>query len=157
MAARISAGSAVDPKHGYLYVVSKDLPAMLKLSLADPPSKTDSPQLRPRSLYQANCGRCHLENLQGVPPAIPSLVGLRRRLSDNQIRTIVANGKGLMPPFAKLTSEEIDLILSYLADPMGASADASQIGFQPMLEAPISRRRITKAALDLCSQTVASL
>src|SRR5947209_17182765 len=25
-------GSAVDPKHGYLYVVSKDLPAMLKLS-----------------------------------------------------------------------------------------------------------------------------
>src|SRR5207253_1874659 len=118
-------GSAVDPKHGYLYVVSKDLPAMLKLSLADPPSKTDSPQLRPLSLYQANCGRCHLDNLQGAPPAIPSLVGLRRRLSDNQIRTIVADGKGLMPPFAKLTSEEIDLILSYLANPTGASADAS--------------------------------
>ena len=29
-------GSAVDPKHGYLYVISKDLPAILKLSLADP-------------------------------------------------------------------------------------------------------------------------
>lgn len=31
-------GSAVDPEHGYMYVVSKDLPAMLKLSLpsADP-------------------------------------------------------------------------------------------------------------------------
>lgn len=31
-------GSAVDPDHGYMYVVSKDLPAMLKLSLpsADP-------------------------------------------------------------------------------------------------------------------------
>ena len=118
-------GSAVDPKHGYLYVVSKDLPAMLRLSLADPLSKTDSPQLRPRSLYQANCGRCHLDNLQGAPPAVPSLVGLRRRLSYNQIKTIVADGKGLMPPFAKLRSEEIDLILSYLANPVGASADAS--------------------------------
>jgi len=118
-------GSAVDPKHGYLYVVSKDLPAMLKLSLADPLTKTDSPRLRPRSLYQANCGRCHLDNLQGAPPAIPSLVGLRRRLSDNQIKTIMANGKGLMPPFAKLKSEEIDLILSYLANPEGASGDAS--------------------------------
>jgi quinoprotein glucose dehydrogenase len=119
-------GSAVDPQHGYLYVVSKDLPAMLKLSLAEPLSKTESPQLRPRSLYQANCGRCHLDNLQGAPPAIPSLVGLRSRLSDDQIRTIVASGKGLMPPFAKLTSEEIGLILSYLADPVRASAHASE-------------------------------
>ena len=39
-------GSAVDPKHGYLYVISKDLPAMLKLSLADPPSKADLPHYK---------------------------------------------------------------------------------------------------------------
>ena len=118
-------GSAVDPKHGYLYVVSKDLPAMLKLSLADPLSKTDSPQLRPRALYQANCERCHLDSLQGAPPAIPSLVGLAKRLSDQQIRTIVTDGKGLMPPFSKVTSEELNLLLTYLADPVGASAHAS--------------------------------
>ena len=40
-------GVAVDPKHGYLYVVSKDLPTMLKLSLADSLSRTGSPPLRP--------------------------------------------------------------------------------------------------------------
>jgi len=118
-------GSAVDPKHGYLYVVSKDLPAMLKLSLADPLSKADSPQLRPRALYQANCERCHLDNLQGAPPAIPSLVGLPRRLSGKQIRTIVTDGKGLMPPFAKLTNDEINLIITYLADPVDAFARTS--------------------------------
>src|ERR1700747_716231 len=118
-------GSAVDPQHGYLYVVSKDLPAMLKLSLADPSSKTDSPQSRPRSLYQANCERCHLDTLQGAPPAIPSLVGLPRRLSGKQIRTIVTDGKGLMPPFAKLTNDEINLIITYLADPVDASARTS--------------------------------
>src|SRR5438034_3910418 len=87
---------------------------MLKLSLADPLSKADSPQLRPRALYQANCERCHLDNLQGAPPAIPSLVGLPRRLSGKQIRTIVTDGKGLMPPFAKLTNDEINLIITYL-------------------------------------------
>jgi quinoprotein glucose dehydrogenase len=118
-------GSAVDPTHGYLYVVSKDLPAMLKLSLEDPVSKTGPPRLRARALYQANCERCHLENLRGAPPAIPSLVGLPTRLTDNQIRVIVKNGKGLMPPFAKLTSEEIGLIISYLADPAGVSAHAT--------------------------------
>jgi quinoprotein glucose dehydrogenase len=118
-------GSAVDPEHGYLYVVSKDLPAMLKLSLPDPVSRTDSLQLRPNTLYQANCARCHLDNLQGAPPAIPSLTGVRTRLSDHQIKTIVKGGKGLMPPFAKLPSEEIDAIISYLADPAGASAKAT--------------------------------
>jgi quinoprotein glucose dehydrogenase len=118
-------GSAVDPTHGYLYVVTKDLPAMLKLSLADSVSKTDPPRLRARSLYQANCERCHLDNLQGAPPAIPSLVGLPSRLTDNQIRTIVKSGKGLMPPFAKLTSEEIGLIISYLAGPAGASTPST--------------------------------
>jgi len=118
-------GSAVDPTHGYLYVVSKDLPAMLKLSLEDPVSKTGPPRLHARALYQANCERCHLANLQGAPPAIPSLVGLPTRLTDNQIRVIVKFGKGLMPPFAKLTSEEIDLILSYLADPASASAHST--------------------------------
>jgi glucose dehydrogenase len=35
-------GSAVDPEHGYLYVVSKDLPAMLKLSLASADSQQPS-------------------------------------------------------------------------------------------------------------------
>ena len=39
-------GSAVDPKNGSLYVVSKDLPAMLKLSLADSDSKTDLPHYK---------------------------------------------------------------------------------------------------------------
>jgi quinoprotein glucose dehydrogenase len=51
-------------------------------------------------------------------------VGLPTRLTDNQIRVIVKNGKGLMPPFAKLTSEEIGLVISYLADPAGASTHA---------------------------------
>jgi quinoprotein glucose dehydrogenase len=119
-------GSAVDSEHGYLYVISKDLPAMLKLTLADPVSKTDSQQSRPRALYHANCARCHLDNFQGAPPAIPSLVGVRGRLGDDQVRTIVANGKGLMPPFGKLKNEESNLILTYLADhPVGASANIS--------------------------------
>ena len=118
-------GSAVDPTHGYLYVVSKDLPAMLKLSLADAVSKTDPAESRPRALYHANCERCHLDDLKGAPPAIPSLVGVRARLSDKHIRTIVTNGKGLMPAFGRLTTEEIDLIINYLADPAGASTKAS--------------------------------
>ena len=54
-------GSAVDPKHGYLYVISKDLPAMIKLSLADPLSKTDTPQL-PSNAGSANLSAAHYKS-----------------------------------------------------------------------------------------------
>jgi len=51
----------VDPKHGYLYVISKDLPAMIKLSLADPLSKTDTPQL-PSNAGSANLSAAHYKS-----------------------------------------------------------------------------------------------
>ena len=54
-------GSAVDPKHGYLYVISKDLPAMIKLSPADPLSKTDTPQL-PSNAGSANLSAAHYKS-----------------------------------------------------------------------------------------------
>ena len=45
-------GAAADPAHGYMYVVSKDLPAMLKLTLgADSQGVTDPEKLHYRSSF----------------------------------------------------------------------------------------------------------
>jgi glucose dehydrogenase len=54
-------GAAVDPEHGYLFVVSKDLPAMLKLSLANPVSKADPPQL-PSNAGSADLSAAHYKS-----------------------------------------------------------------------------------------------
>jgi quinoprotein glucose dehydrogenase len=131
-------GAAIDPGNGYLYVVSKDLPAMLKLTLAAEVPRTGSAEVRGQALYGGNCSICHQANLAGAPPAIPSLVGVRARLGDDQVRDIVAHGKGAMPAFAKLSKDDVDLILGHLSGPLNATStsfasepSASQVAADP--------------------------
>lgn len=110
-------GSAIDPVHGYFYVVSKDLPAMLKLTLAAEPLKTGTPEVRGRSLYEANCSLCHGADRAGRPPAIPPLADINSRLSSDEIRKTIHSGKGAMPSFAQLGDPQIDALLAYFAHP----------------------------------------
>jgi quinoprotein glucose dehydrogenase len=117
-------GAAIDPTNGDLYVVSKDLPAMLKLELASLVSEVGSPEEQGRSIFAANCSLCHGANRQGQPPAIPSLVDVESRLSGDQIRSIVSHGQGPMPSFSGLSSPQIDSLLAYLAHPDRASASS---------------------------------
>lgn len=71
-------------------------------------------------LYQANCSPCHQANRQGVPPMIPSLVGIVGRVGAAHIHSVtttgIQTGKVNMPSFTgKLTSDDVDKIIAYLA------------------------------------------
>ncbi len=118
-------GTAVDPTNGELYIVSKDLPAMLKLELATKAAATGSPAEQGRSIFGANCSLCHGTNREGRPPAIPSLVDVE--LSDDQIRSVVQHGKGPMPAFSQLSATEITSLLAYLRHPDLAPASAPAV------------------------------
>ncbi|MDN8921210.1 cytochrome c, partial [Staphylococcus aureus] len=48
-------------------------------------------------VYNKNCTSCHGTNKQGNPPVFPSLVNLQK--NEEQIRTILQQGKGIMPSF----------------------------------------------------------
>jgi quinoprotein glucose dehydrogenase len=114
------------PSQGLLYVVSKDLPAMLKLVLDEPrqTSTTGSPEERGRAAYIANCSLCHGTDLKGQPPAIPSLVDIGAQHKQEEVRAIVKQGKGPMPSFARLPDATLDSLLAYLFHPTGAPASA---------------------------------
>ncbi len=118
-------GTAANPANGEVYVVSKDLPAMLKLELASEASQVGSPEERGRSIFAANCSLCHGANREGKPPAIPSLVDVASRLTDDQIRSVVHHGQGPMPSFSQLTDAEITSLLAYLKHPERVQAAAS--------------------------------
>ena len=115
-------GAAIDPVHGYLYVVSKDLPAMLKLTLpGSAVAGGSSAESQGGAVFATNCALCHGANREGKPPGIPSLVDVRGRLTQEQIRTTVHYGRGMMPGFPKITDAELGDLVRYLAHPEAAA------------------------------------
>ena len=121
-------GAAVDPVHGKLFVVSKDLPALLKLEpssseaadVSFPPGR--SPEERGRHVYESKCKLCHGEELAGQPPAVPSLVDIESRLSADEVRAIVTRGRGQMPAISPLSDAALDFLVAYVLHPKRAPA-----------------------------------
>jgi quinoprotein glucose dehydrogenase len=121
-------GAAIDPERGTLFVVSKDLPCLLKLELS---AQDDLPEEgsikggveeRGRAVYHSKCELCHSSNLVGQPPAVPSLVDVGSRLDADQIRAVVIHGRGPMPAFSKLSDAALDSLLAFLFHPERAPA-----------------------------------
>lgn len=119
-------GAAVDPANGTLYVVSKDLPCMLKLEPESTrkASLTDPPEIQGEITYAANCQWCHLADRKGEPPAVPSLVDVGRTLNRRQIISVVREGQGSMPAFPRLSEVELNSLVAYLLNPTRGSRSA---------------------------------
>jgi quinoprotein glucose dehydrogenase len=128
-------GAAIDPTDGTVYVVSKDLPALLKMEPenARKTSVSDSPEQQGKVVYQINCERCHGAGRLGQPPAVPSLADIGKRLSPAEISGVVAQGHGSMPGFAKLPGNAVGLLVAYLNNPARGDAPAS-IQTAPMVQ-----------------------
>ena len=114
-------GTAIDPVHGYLYVVSKDLPAMLKLQLPPAAPAGNSSEARGAAVYANTCSLCHGTNREGKAPVIPTLVDISSRLSDDKLRETIHYGKGMMPAFGRLPDAQVDDLMRFLNNP-GLSA-----------------------------------
>ncbi len=117
-------GAAIDPYAGKLYVVSKDLPAMLKLQLSEPAhlQAGTSPEGGGRAIFASNCQLCHGADRKGHPPGTPSLVDIADELNADQIKSTVRHGKGQMPAFPQLREGELSDLVSYLRHPDAGTA-----------------------------------
>jgi quinoprotein glucose dehydrogenase len=130
------AGAAVEPSKGYLYVVSKDLPAMLKLE----PEGTgkagyaDTAEQRGQGVYIAQCMNCHKADRRGAPPAMPGLDDIALKMPRERIVNVIRQGQGPMPGYPKLTDREVDDLVAYLYNPARARANVP-VGIGPGGEA----------------------
>jgi mono/diheme cytochrome c family protein len=72
-----------------------------------------------QKLYVANCSVCHQPSRAGMPPMIPSLVGIVGRVGAAHIHAQIANGsptsKPPMPAFPQLSTAQVDDIVAFLA------------------------------------------
>ena len=125
-------GAAVDPAHGKLFVVSKDLPCLLKLELntqneADGQLPSGStPERRGRRAYESKCKLCHGAEMAGQPPAVPSLVGIGSRLSTDDLRAVITHGHGQMPAISSLSDPVLNSLVAYVLHPENAAASAAE-------------------------------
>jgi quinoprotein glucose dehydrogenase len=125
--------AAVDPANGTLYVVSMDLPCMLKLEPEERhhAAAGESIEQQGHFVFESNCRLCHGADRAGLPPAIPSLVDIGSRLSRDQIESIVRQGHGPMPGFPKLPAADFKSLVAFLVNPSGASALSSPASAAP--------------------------
>jgi len=63
--------------------------------------------------YKEHCAICHGDHMDGIPPSFPMLIGVAQRLSKEQVAALIHQGKGRMPAFPKLQSEELDSLLRF--------------------------------------------
>ena len=142
--------SGADPTNGMVYVLGKDMPSIIKLVPAGestasntgglipdrPPTGRGGPQIpqitaerRGRAVYEQNCQMCHGPELKGDRgPQIDNAVG---RLGDDSTRSVIAKGRGAMPPIA-VEAAMLDNLMAFLtkpeAAPPGSAAPAAMLG-----------------------------
>jgi quinoprotein glucose dehydrogenase len=138
-------GATVDPAHGKLFVVSKDLPCLIKLELTPQNAESapgSSPEERGRKIYEARCKLCHGAGLAGQPPAVPSLVGIGSRLSADDVRAVVTHGRGQMPAVSSLSDSAVDSLVAYVLHPERAPASTPEQAAETSAESNVPPEKL---------------
>lgn len=101
-------GPAIDPQRGIIYVNSTEMAWTGGLTVEKPAQSLGE------GIYQSQCSMCHGTDRTGSPPQYPSLIGIETRLTPDQIRAVLHDGKGRMPAFNSLSGVDVDALLAYL-------------------------------------------
>jgi mono/diheme cytochrome c family protein len=64
--------------------------------------------------FARHCAICHGDNREGILPSFPSLIGVERHLTNQQITDIIHGGRGRMPGFPHLPETELTALLRFL-------------------------------------------
>ena len=128
--------TGADAANGTVYVVSKDMPSIVKLVPAGESTAAnagDSIPSRPRkaagarragfptqeemgrAVYEQTCQVCHGPDLKGDRgPALDTVVS---RLGVDATRTIITNGRGGMPSFSSMPASSMSQLMAFLKQP----------------------------------------
>jgi quinoprotein glucose dehydrogenase len=128
--------TGADAATGTVYVVSKDMPSIVKLVPAGESTSANAGDLIPsrprkaagagragfptqeemgRAVYEQTCQVCHGPELKGDRgPALDTVVS---RLGVDATRTIITNGRGGMPSFSTLPALSMTQLMAFLKQP----------------------------------------
>ncbi|HLZ90059.1 MAG TPA: PQQ-binding-like beta-propeller repeat protein, partial [Puia sp.] len=110
-------GAAYDPATATLYFKSNNSPEIDLLKKIAPETgttTTTTPWHTGRAVYMTYCTGCHKEDRSGDEPLYPSLIGLEKRRTRQQVIDKIRQGGGKMPPFAATIKGKEEALATYL-------------------------------------------
>lgn len=110
-------GAAADPETGILYVNASEMPWILTMIDFSEGATRNGSGAGAR-VYAQYCVYCHGVDRKGDPLEVyPSLIGLQERASREEVRTVIREGRGMMPSMGHIRSGRLDSLLAYLLAP----------------------------------------
>ena len=122
-------GASVDPGAGMLYINANNIPYVI--SLVETEGLRANMSSYGEYVYTATCAACHGVDRQGVAPA-PGLVDLKDRLTEEEVTSVIQEGKGGMPAMASVVNEDLNALLAYLFEKEREVAESSSEGEKVM-------------------------
>jgi quinoprotein glucose dehydrogenase len=109
-------GSAVDP-NGIMYINANNMLWLLKMQATNPP-KTTQALTKGEKLFTANCAVCHAMDAKNTAvtatQAYPNLQDVGKKLTRQQINTLLETGRGRMPSFQHISKPDREAIVHFL-------------------------------------------
>lgn len=113
-------GAAVDPA-GIMYVNASEMPWILQM--VDMSEQTGGATRGARMLYARHCLYCHGVQRRGDSAGeYPPLIDLARRLTRDEVRAVIRDGREKMPAFQHLPEGQLEELITYLLEPVSTDA-----------------------------------
>ena len=64
--------------------------------------------------YARHCAICHGDQLEGILPGFPPLIGISHQMNSEKVAELIRTGKGRMPGFPNLQDGELAALLHFL-------------------------------------------
>lgn len=106
-------GASFDPYSGIMFVNANEAPSINTLKMFYDVNNAEATDAEVgQMVYRKNCTSCHGVERQGSPPVYPALISVKK--PDEEIRTVLRHGRGIMPAFPQLSQREINALVTYL-------------------------------------------
>jgi quinoprotein glucose dehydrogenase len=131
-------GAAVDQQTKVMYINSSELPwaqVMIDVPKTDNADRTLAGA--GHAFYNQRCIACHGADLKGNGSTIPALQNLNKKYNETQAKSIIDNGRNMMPSFKNIPEGEKQAILTFLLKlpEKEATGPTTSVGAQPVLTA----------------------